>query len=82
MLRFDPSNAEEIVLMLKKAVKQSGMTLSQLAERLEQDCEVKLTPNVLIYDTWLRTISLQQALQILRICGISKFEVKLSSEGG
>ena len=82
MLKFDPSDAEEIVTVLKNAVKQSGLTLQQLAERIEQDCDVKLTPNALSIDTWWKTISLQQALQILDICGVSKFEVKLPKGGG
>ncbi len=77
MLKIDPSNTEEIVLVLKKAVKQSGMTLAQLADLMEQDFGEKLIPSALSSETWWKTISLQQALQILDICGVSKFELKL-----
>ena len=82
MIQFDPSDSEETVLVLKKAVKQSGITFAQLSERMEQDFGEKLTSDVLNFDDWWKTLSLQQALQILDICGVSEFKVKLPNEGG
>ena len=76
MLKLDPSNTSEIVLVLKNAVKQSRRTWAQLAERMEQHFGEKLTPSALSSETWWKTINLQQALQILNLCGVSKFELK------
>ncbi len=43
MLQFDPNDAEEMAFSLSKAVKKSGLTLIQIAERLEQEYGVQLT---------------------------------------
>ncbi len=77
MLKFDPSDAEDIALVIKNVIEQSGLTLQQLAERMALDYGEKLTPNVLSFDAWWKTMSLQHALQILKICGVSEFELKL-----
>ena len=43
MLQFDPSDSEEMAFALTKAVKKSGLTLAQIAERRKQEYGVKLT---------------------------------------
>ena len=76
MLQFDPNDPEELSFTLHKAVKQSGLTLAQIAKRLEQDYGVKLTISALSHMIWRGTIRFQRALQILAVCGVSKIEIK------
>ena len=44
MLRFDPSDPEELALTLHKAVKESGLTLAQIASYplSEKTCPINL----------------------------------------
>ncbi len=37
MLQFDPTDSEEMAFTLSKAVKKSGLTLAEIAQRLEQE---------------------------------------------
>ncbi len=65
---------------LNKTVKQSGLTLAQIAVRLEQDYGVKLTVSGLSHVITRGTIRFQRVLQILAICGVTGIEVKRSGE--
>ena len=76
MLQFDPNDPEELAFTLNKAVKKSGLTLAQIAERLEQDYGVKLTISVLSHVITRGTIRFQRALQILAVCGVTEIEIK------
>ena len=76
MHQFDPSDAEEMAFALKKAVRKSGLTLTEITERLEQDYGVKLTTSAISHVVWRGTIRLQRALQILAICGVTEIEIK------
>ena len=80
MLQFDPNDPEELAFTLKKAVKQSGLTLAQIAQRLEQDYDVKLTVSALSHLIWRGTIRFQRAFQILEICGVTEIEIKKPGE--
>jgi hypothetical protein len=61
---------------LSKAVKKSGLTLTQIAERLEQEYGVKLTVSGLSHVITRGTIRFQRALQILAVCGVTEIEIK------
>ena len=80
MLRFDPHDAEELAFTLNKAVKKSGLTLAQIAERLEQEYGVQLTVSGLSHVITRGTIRFQRALQILAVCGATELEIKRSGE--
>ncbi len=76
MLQFDPSNPEELAFTLHKAVKQSGLTLAQISERLEQEYGETLLASALSHGIWRGTIRFQRALQILAVCGVTEIEIK------
>ena len=78
MRQFDPTDPEEIALTLHKAVKKSGLTLAQIAERLEQEYGVKLTVSGLSHVITRGTIRLQRALQILAVCGVSEIKARVT----
>ena len=80
MLQFDPTDSEELAFTLHKAVKKSGLTLAQIAERLEQEYGVQLTVSGLSHVITRGTIRFQRALQILAVCGVTELEIKRSGE--
>ncbi len=43
MLHLDPSSPEELAFALSKAVKQSGLSLAEICQRLREDYGVELT---------------------------------------
>lgn len=69
MLQLDPSDSKELTFALHKAVRQSGLSLTVIAERLRQDYGVELTPSGLSHVIHRGMIRLQRVLQILAICG-------------
>ena len=77
MLQFDPTDPGEMAFTLHKAVKKSGLTLAQIAGRLEQDYGVKLTVSGLSHVITRGTIRFQRALQILAVCGVSEIEIEV-----
>ena len=77
MLKFDPSDPEELAFTLHTAVKKSGLTLVQIAERLEQDYGEILSTAVLSRVIWRGTIRFQRALQILAVCGVTEIEIEI-----
>ncbi len=78
MLRFDPNDPEELAFALNKAVKKSGLTLNQIAERLEQDYGVSVKASAISHAVWRGGIRFQRALQILAVCGVTEIEIKSS----
>ena len=76
MLQFNPNDSEEIAFTLHKAVKKSGLTLAQIAERLEQEYGESLSISALSHSIWRGTIRFQRALQILAVCGVKEVEIK------
>lgn len=75
MLELDPSHSEELAFALSKAVKQSGLTLAEIADRLEQDYGEKLSVSALSHSIWRGSIRLQRALQILAVCGVTEIKI-------
>ena len=45
MLQRDPSDPLDLTFALKKAVKLSGLSLTEIVERLKQDYGVEITPS-------------------------------------
>ena len=54
----------------------SGLSLSEISARLEQEFDVVLTPSGISHAINRGTIRFQRALQILAICGVSEVEIK------
>ncbi len=76
MLQFDPTDSEEMAFTLSKAVKKSGLSLTQIAESQDQEYGVKLTVSGLSHVITRGTIRFHRALQILAICGVNEIEIK------
>ena len=65
MPQFNPRDPEELAFTPHKAVKQSGLPLTQISERLEQESGGTLSPSAISHAIWRGTIRFQRALQIL-----------------
>jgi hypothetical protein len=76
MFQFDPNDSEEMAFTLHKAVKKSGLTLAQIAERLEQEYGVSIKGPAISRAIWRGTVRFQRALQILAVCGVTEIEIK------
>jgi hypothetical protein len=76
MLHLDPSSPEELAFALSKAVKQSGLSLANICQRLREDYGVELTVSGLSHVINRGTIRLQRALQILAVCGVSEVGIR------
>ena len=76
MLEFDPTDKEEIAFELKKAVKKSGLSLTEISECLEKDYGDKISISALSHVIWCGTIRFQRALQILAVCGVKEAKIK------
>jgi SpoVK/Ycf46/Vps4 family AAA+-type ATPase len=74
-LQFNPNDPGDTPYKLLRAVKESGLTLQQICDRLKSDFEVELTPRALSRSVSRGTLRLQRALQILAICGVSEVEI-------
>ena len=75
MLKLDASDSLDLTFALKKAIKHSGLSLSEIVERLRQDYGVEITPSGLSHGINRGAIRFQRALQILAICGVSEVEI-------
>ena len=74
MLQFDPTDSEEIAFTLHQVLRKPGLTLTQIAELLEQEYGVKLTVSGLSHLITRGTIRFQRALRILAICGVTEIK--------
>ena len=75
MLQLDPNDPGDTPYKLQRAIKESGLTLQQICDRLKSDYEVKLLPSSLSRSISRGTIRLQLALRVLAICGVSEVEI-------
>ena len=75
MLHLDPSSPEELAYALSKAVKQSGLTLAEVCQRLREVYGVELTVSGLSHVVNRGTIRLQRAPQILAVCGVDEVKI-------
>ena len=76
MLQFHANDPGDTPFKLKRAVKDSGLTLQQICDRLEAEYGVSITTSALSHSISRGTIRLQRALQLLAICGVTKIEIK------
>jgi hypothetical protein len=79
MLHFDPNDPGDTPFKLQRAIKESGLTLQQICDRLKSDYEVEITPSALSRSVSRGTLRLQRALQILAVCGVSEVRIRGSS---
>ena len=82
MLQLDPSDPKELAFALHKAVRQSGLSLTEIADRLKLEYGVELSVSGLSHAINRGTIRLQRAVQILAICGMSEIQIKEVISGG
>jgi hypothetical protein len=75
MLQFNPNDSGDTPYKIRRVVKESGLTLQQICERLKSDFGVKLTPSALSRSISRGTLRMQRAMEILAICGVSEVEI-------
>ena len=76
MLQFNPNDPGDTPYKLQRAVKESGLSLQDICDRMKSDYGKALTPSALSHSINHGTLSLQRALQILAISGVSEIEIK------
>ena len=76
MLQFNPKDSGDTPFKLQRALKESGLSLQQVCDRMKTDYGVELTPSAMSRSFTRGTLSLQRALQILAICGVGEIEIK------
>jgi hypothetical protein len=76
MLRFHSDDPGDTPFKLKRAVKDSGLTLQQNCDRLEAEYGVSITTSALSHSISRDTIRLQMALQLLAICGVTEIKIR------
>ena len=80
MLQFNPNDPGDTPYKLQRAVKESGLTLQQICDRMKADYGVELTQSAISRSINRGTLSLQRALQILAICGVSEVGIGGNSD--
>ena len=76
MLQFNPNDSGHTPYKIRRVVKESGLTLQQICERLKSDYGVKVTTSALSRSISRGTLRMQRALQLLAICGVKEIEIK------
>ena len=76
MLQFNPNDPGDTPYKLQRAVKESGLSLKQICDRMKSDYGVELKTSAISRSITRGTLSLQRALQILAICGVSEVGIK------
>ncbi len=80
MLQLYPSDSLDLTFALKKAMKQSGLSLADIVARLKQDYGVEITPSGLSHGINRGAIRFQKAVQILAVCGVSEIQIKTAKK--
>ena len=76
MLQFNPNDPGDTPYKLQRALKESGLSLQQVCDRMNADYGVEFTLSAMSRSFTRGTLSLQRALQIPAICGIDEIEIK------
>ena len=76
MLELDPRDPQELSFALLKAVRKSGLSLSETSASLKKDYGVTLTVSGISHAINRGTIRFQRALQILAVCGVYEVLIK------
>lgn len=75
-LQFNLRDPGDTPYKLQRAVKESGLSLQQICDRMNSNYGGELTPSALSRSITRGTLRLQRALQILAVCGVSEIEIK------
>jgi hypothetical protein len=76
MLQFNPNDPGDTPYKIKRAMKESGLSLQQVCDLMKTNYGVELTVSALSHSISRGTLRLQRALQILAVCGVSEIEIK------
>ena len=76
MLQFNPNDPGDTPFKIKRAVKESGLSLQDICDRMKSDYGETLTISALSHSINRGTLSLNRALQILAVCGVTEIEIK------
>ncbi len=76
MLQFNPNDPGDTPYKIKRAMKESGLSLQQVCDHMKTNYGVELTVSALSHSISSGTLRLQRALQILAVCGVSEVEIK------
>jgi hypothetical protein len=76
MVTFNSTDPGGTPYQLQRAIKESGLTLQMVCDRLKADYEIDLSNTFLSRTISRNTIKLQLALQILAVCGVSDVRIK------
>ena len=76
MLQFNPNDPGDTPYKIKRAVKESGLSLQQICDLIKSNYGADFTISALSHSINRGTLSLNRALQILAVCGVSEVEIK------
>ena len=76
MIQFNPKDPGDTPYKLQRAVKESGLSLQQIRDRMNSDYGVELTPSAISRPINRGTLSLQRVLPILAISGVSEIGIE------
>ena len=76
MLQLNPADTLDLTFALKKAVKQSGITLADITGQLDRQYGVQVSISSLSRSINRGTIRFQLAVQVLAICGVTEVAIK------
>ena len=75
MLQFNPNDPGDTPYKIKRAVKESGLSLQQICDQIKSSYGAELTVSALSHSINRGTLSLNRALQILAVCGVGEVEI-------
>ena len=75
MLQFNPNDPGDTPYKIKRAVKESGLSLQQICDQIKSNYDADLTISGLSHAINRGTLSLNRALQILAVCGVGEVEI-------
>ena len=80
MIQFNPNDPGELPYKLRRAIKDSGLTLQQVCDQINADYGVELTVSALSHLISRGKLSLSRALQILAVYGVSEVGIVGNSD--
>ena len=75
LLQFNPNDSGDTPYRIKRAVKESGLSLQQICDQIKPSYGAELTVSALSHSINRGTLSLNRALQILAVCGVGEVEI-------
>ena len=80
MLQFNPNDPGDTPYKMRRALKESGLTLQQVCDRMKSDYDEDVTPSAISRSISRGTLRMQRAMEILAICGVSEVEIISTSK--